>query len=224
MSASAEVALDLRLLALLHDHEPNAALLRELRQEPLQDLLALAIADKQGLALFDQALAALPEVIEGADLDELAADYADIYLTFACRAAPTESIWLDEDGLDRQQPMFAVREWYRHHGLAAADWRRRPDDHIVPQLVFIAHLLEQGEQPEAPREVARFMDRHILRWIGEFADRVATRCRTPYFAGVALVTAAYLEGLRDVLTEMTGEPRWQPETTQAPAGCPAACA
>lgn len=222
-----QIASDLQLLARLHDREPDAALLGGLRGAPFQDWLSLQLrtaAGSQGLAVLDRALAALPDPIDDATLDDLRVDYADIYLTYACRAAPTESVWLDEDGLERQGPMFAVRAWYRHHGLAAADWRRRPDDHLVPQLVFVAHLLGQTGEALAPVEAARFMDRHILRWIEHFASQVVARCRTPYFAGLALVTAAYLDDLRAVLTEITGEPRWLPEPTPAREREQAICA
>lgn len=204
------VAGDLRTLAALHDAEPDRAMLEELRQAPLQDWLGLRLESdgaRAAAGVLDAALTALPRPVDHQSIDELAVDYANIYLTYGYRAAPTESVWLDRENLERQEPMFDIRDWYRHYGLAAEDWCRRTDDHLVLQLVFLAHLFELEQAPEALRDAARFMDRHLLRWIGDFAERVAGRCRTPYFAGLALTTAAYLDELREVLVEVVGEPR-----------------
>ena len=206
------LASDLRLFALLHDREPEQALLEELRTAPTQVWLTLVLRsdDARGaLAFFDQALRELPHPIDDQTLDDLAADHASIYLTHACRAAPMESVWLHDEALTLQEPMFAIRRWYEHYGLAAEDWRRRSDDHLVLQLQFLAHLFTL-DAPHALGDAARFMDRHILLWIGDFARRVAQRCHTPYFAGLALTTSAYLEELRDLLTEITGEARFRP--------------
>jgi len=62
--------------------------------------------------------------------------------------------------------------------------------------------------PECPRIL---MDEHLLRWIGEFARRIGQRCSTRFYAGLALLTAAYLDELRDLLAELTDDPRPTPE-------------
>jgi TorA maturation chaperone TorD len=149
----------------------------------------------------------LPYEADGEVLDEIAADYAAIYLNHSIQASPYESVWFDEENLVRQASMFQVREWYRRYDLAAPDWRNRADDHLTLQLQFLAHLFELGQSDETFREVAQFMDEHLLRWIGSFAERVASRCDTPFFAGLALLTAVYCEELRDVLVEVLGQPR-----------------
>ncbi|MFC1759002.1 molecular chaperone [Planctomycetota bacterium] len=143
-------------------------------------------------------------------LDELAGDYAAIYLNYSLGVSPCESVWFDEDGLVYQEPMFQVRNIYRHYGLEAEDWRRRSEDHLVLQLLFISHLM--GQEGHAPlRDAATFLDEHTLRWIDKFAERVATRCYTSFYGSVALLTAAYLDQLRDCLAEVLGESRPSPE-------------
>lgn len=192
----AALAEDLAQLAVLHDREPDAALLTGLRAVGFPGNLGLRLtseAARAAGALFSGYFAELETSRE--ELDRLAVDYAEIYLTHALRAAPTESPWLDEDGLERQEPMFQVRAAYRRHGLAVPDRARRPDDHIVHQLQFLAHLVEKGNLGEA----CRFLDDHPLRWIESFAKRVVERAATPYFAGLALLTAAYLSELRSLL-------------------------
>jgi TorA maturation chaperone TorD len=115
-------------------------------------------------------------------------------------------VWLDDDHLAMQEPMFQIREWYGRHGLAVADWRKRTDDHLVNQLRFLAHLIDPAAGAGDLSEAARFLDEHLLRWISGFAERVAKRCQTRFYAGLVQMTAAYLHELRALLAEVTGEP------------------
>lgn len=221
---------DLRLLAQLHGGELSAEALAELQQGPFAQLLGLSLASQlaeEALQVVDDGLdpevlaaagaeiranaAALTERADeaappsGEPLDILAADYADIYLTHRLQLSPCESPWLDEDGLMNGKPMFAVRGWYQRFGLAAADWRLRGDDHLCLQLGFIAHLL--GRDGDGMLEAGRFMDQHLLRWLPDFAQGVAARCATPFYAGLAMLTLAYAEELRGLIEQATGEPR-----------------
>ena len=199
---------DLCALATLHDREIDAATLVELKRRDFPVNFGLRLRSEEGrraVELMYEAVAGLPEIFDASVLDELAVDFADIYLTFVLRAAPTESPWLDPDHLERQEPMFAVRAYYRRHGLKVLDWSKRPDDHLVTQLLFLAHLFMSLDLA-AFHEAARFLDEHLRRWIGRFALRVAQRCGTPFYAGLALLTAAYVEELRDLLSSLLGEP------------------
>jgi TorA maturation chaperone TorD len=205
----AAAAQDLADLAALHDREVDAATLERLRAAAGEGLLRVRLVNEDGRAalfLLGEALAGLPAVIDGALTDELAADYADIYLTYGLRAAPNESVWLDDDNLAMQAPMFEVRALYQRHGLQVPDWRRRADDHLVHELQFLAHLLDPGSG-ETLGEAAAFLDEHLLLWAPDFSARVAQRCATPFYAGLAAVTAAYLDELRELLERILGQPR-----------------
>ena len=46
---------------------------------------------------------------------------------------------IDDEHLTCQRSMFELREIYAVAGLSGVDWRQRPDDHLVLQLIFIAH-------------------------------------------------------------------------------------
>ncbi len=205
-----QTADDLNLLAALHDREPDAQLLLQLKHAGFPRNLALMLESEQGwLAtdLMQQAIADLPEVIPATLLDDLAADYAAIYLNYNLHASPEESVWLDEDSLICQDSMFQVRCWFERYQLRIANWRIRPDDHLVYQLQFIAHLLSLDDDLATLEAAARFMDEHLLRWLGTFGQRVSQRCDTPFFAGVAALTAAYCEELRELLAEILQQPR-----------------
>lgn len=211
------VALDLTTLAVLHNAELDDATLARLRQCDFPQGLGLRLnsqAGKDALSVMASAMAGLSPPLSAEMIDELAADYAAIYLTYDYRASPYESVWLDEDGLCMQAPMFQVREIYRRFGLAAANWRLRADDHLVNELHFLACLM-RNEHPQALPEAARFLDEHLLRWLHLFARRVSARCATAFYAGAARLTAAYCEELRDVLAGLLHMPRPSPEALDA---------
>jgi TorA maturation chaperone TorD len=199
---------DLNLLGFLHAKELDPEAFASLRSSSFSQRLGIVLSSERALEALRVMDAGLSMELEqeGEDsLEELACDYAGIYLTHQCGVSPCESPWRDEDHLERQQPMFEVREWYKKYGMAAKDWRKRPDDHLSTQLAFAAHLI--GDQQVDLKEIGRFFDQHLLLWIGDFAEKVAGRCATPFYAGLSMLTYAYLTELRDMIEALTGLPR-----------------
>ena len=150
----------------------------------------------------------LPEPADQAALDALAADYADIYLTYKLRVSPCESVWLDEDGLIMQEPMFQIREWYERYGLAAQNWRERTDDHLVLQLQFRQPPARRPAKDAgscARRRASSTSTCCAGSWTSPSGSPAAAG--TPFYAGLAALTAMYVEELRDLLAELLGEPR-----------------
>ncbi|MEN8176794.1 MAG: molecular chaperone TorD family protein [Pseudomonadota bacterium] len=201
---------DLRLIAVIHDREADTDLITRLKETGFPAGLGLKLASvraDESEALIREALDELASIPPDSVLDELAADYADIYLNHGIHASPCESVWTDEEGLICQQSMFQVREWYQKYGLSAANWRTRADDHLVIQLLFAAHLFDDARSEDRLAEIATFLDEHLLRWVNDFAQRVAGRCATAFYAGAALLTAAYVEELRELMATVIGQPR-----------------
>ena len=208
------VADDLVLLAVLHDRELDRDRILALWEDCYEDFLALRLRSERGreaLSLFRQGLTDIPTALGDQTLDVLAAEYADIYLNNTFGVSPCESVWLDEDHLTMQEPMFQVRAWYQRFGLEVEDWRKRTDDHLVNELQFVAYLLHAANGHEGLPDACRFIDEHLSRWVGDFAERVGGRARTRFYAGLAELTAAYLEELREVLAEVAGMPVPSPE-------------
>jgi TorA maturation chaperone TorD len=200
---------DLRVLAALHDREAGPDLLAYLRDTSFPAAMHLAnVSDRfgEGATLLGESLAAMGDAPEAWALDELAADYAAIYLNHRYSASPCESVWLDVEGLALQDATFQIRSWYQRFGLAVENWRTRSEDHLVAQLHFLEILLRRCDDVDID-EMARFMDEHLLRWLPQFASRVSERCATRFYAGAALLTASYCEDVRDLLAEIRGEPR-----------------
>ncbi len=212
------VAEDLMTLAVLHDRELDRERILALWDIGYEDFLGLRLKGEQAreaLAMFRQGLTDIPGALAQEPLDLLAVEYADIYLNNSFGATPSESVWIDEDGLIMQEPMFQIREWYSRHGVAVPDWRNRTDDHLVHQLQFLSLLMDPATPVENLAEAAHFMDEHLLRWIGEFSQRIAQRCSTRLYAGLASLTAAYVDELRDTLADLAGKPRPTPEEIDA---------
>ena len=223
---------DLRALAWLHASERSPQVLAALYANGFPATLTLVAADDPWLRAMDAALAALfhahcggpqqePAPLPASSEDDLAADFAAIYLTHALRASPHESVWLDQDHLMLQEPTFAVRAFYARHGVQAADWRQRADDHLTTELEFIALLLEWGQL----REAARFLKTHLMAWLPQFAARVSQRAATPFYAALAGLTLAACEHCAARLPQVaTLPPVVAGSAAQTPAfmGCSAA--
>jgi len=202
---------DLALLAGLHDRELSIDSIRQLAAESPHNWFALSLTSEDSRVGFNLLAEYLAQFASQSEdemtlLDTLAADYADLYLTFGKRISPTESFWLTEDHIERQEPMFEVRRWYRHHGMSARDWRKRSDDHLVLQLDFVAQLLKEGTTPSC-KDAGRFLDRHLRRWSRKFLGGMAEKATTQFYAGLGLITQAILEEVRSIIEEITEEPR-----------------
>lgn len=204
------IADDLELLAMLHDREPTRETLVALRDCALENAFGLVLTSREAGAALDvmrTVIARLPGDIGQATVDEFAVGYTDVYLRYAYRASPMESVWLTEDGLERQAPMFALRTLYRQFGLKSIDGARRPEDHIVLQLLCAAHLAKRCATLEDFLTLAHFLDEHLLRWVRRFAGQLVGAGAPDFYAALALVTATYLDELRGHLTIITGHER-----------------
>ena len=215
----AALADDLQVLIRLHDREPDATLIARLKSADPAAWFSLSLdgpAFAQARALFSEALGALSDPLSERDLDLLAAEYAAIYHNYDYQAAPTESVWRDEENLERQAAMFMARAWYARYGVRAADWRMRSDDHLVTELQFLALALGAVDRPDSLADSARFLRDHLIVWVPEFAKRVTTRCEAAFYAAAALVTHAWLEKLAAVLGAATGVDMTPPQLTLKP--------
>lgn len=197
------LAEDLDALIRLHDRELDAETLKALQAVDFPSGLALLPSGEAGddaCRRMHAAVAGLAATPPG--LDQLAADYAAIYLNHAIGASPYESVWLDEEHLTCQQPMFELRRIYAVAGLQVEDWRRRHDDHLVLQLLYLRHALVRGKADWAA--LAEFLDMHVGYWLPDFARQVAAHGASAFYAALARLTSAWLERLRDLLAEMHG--------------------
>ena len=200
------LAEDVDLLIRLADRELDGELIALLRARDPAEWFALDLSGEEfdvARKLVADGLAELSDSPTPGQLDDLAAEYAAIHLVNGYDASPAESVWRDEDRLERQEAMFRTREWYARHGVKAPNWRVRSDDHLVNELQFLALLL-RGGAGEDLAEAARFLRDHLLVWTPLFADRVAARCRNQLYAGLTLAMAIHLRRLGATLGAACG--------------------
>ena len=207
---AAVLAEDVSTLAILQDKELSPLVLTGLQELAFPDNLGLLPHDEISRRAFDmmrEVVASFPATPGFAYMDDLAADFAAIYLTGALNASPYESYWLSDDHLICQDAMFDMRTLYAEAGLKVPDWRMRPDDHLVFQLQFLARQLNKAGKNDDWRSIATFLDYHLLRWLPDFASRVVNRCDTPFYAALALLTDVWCQQLRGLIEQHLGEPR-----------------
>lgn len=215
---------DLRMLGWLHGRERDGAVLQQLYLAGFPaGLVLLSAHDASAAAHIEQMgrILAATCTLTPAELaqlnEELAVDYTAIYLTHAHRTSPHESVWLDDDQLMLQEPTFAVREFYRHHGLQVHNWREMPDDHLCNELEFVALMLEQGKLQAA----LGFMQQHLMQWVPALAQRVAERAHTSFYATLALITLAACRACESMLLNAGVQPE---KVEAAAASCIAGAA
>lgn len=197
----AALAEDLDQLIRLHDRELDGETLAALRAADFPGGFALLADDAGAKAAYANMAAALREPVT---LDELAADYAAIYLTNSFGASPYESVWLSDEHLACDRPMFELREIYAASGWRAPDWRRRFDDHLVLQLQYLRQVL--GNAAVDLEKLANFIDQHIGYWLPDWAQRVSAHCDTRFYAALAELSYIWLRHFRELLADILDLP------------------
>ncbi|MBK9446653.1 MAG: molecular chaperone TorD family protein [Betaproteobacteria bacterium] len=204
------IAEDAESLASLHDRELTPrffAALREARFPECLGLMPATVPTTAAWRAMRYTLSLQPATPNAHWFDNLAADYAAIYLTNAYGASPLESVWLDDDHLSCQDAMFELRAIYAAAGLATRNWRQRPDDHLVLQLLYVSHAARNADTPDDWRALAHMLDEHLLRWIDDFASRIVARSEASFYAALAVLTSAWLDTLRTLIAAHLKEAR-----------------
>lgn len=123
---------------------------------------------------------------ETPDLDALRSAYTRLFEgPAALPAPPWESVYASGENLIFQKSTLEVRAAYREAGYQAAGYPHEADDHLATELSFMAELAKRTSESyeEGDVTVARkllgiqcgFLDQHLCKWVGMFADQL-TAC------------------------------------------------
>lgn len=124
-------------------------------------------------------------------LDKLQSEYIHLLIgPNKLPAPPWESVYLTKERLIFQESTLKVRQAYLEYQFLPANYPHEADDHLALELDFMAHLaelagenFEEGKTKEAKKillDQKAFLKKHLLVWIGEFAEQIQ-QSKTHYF-------------------------------------------
>ena len=112
-------------------------------------------------------------------------------------AAPWETMYRGKNvTVGFGQATFEMRELLREAGLEVRNVNNQYEDHLGIELLYLSELCRReamGEGAAEVADIAAFVERHPLSWIGPFLDRVSEAVPGGYFAGLLLVAQRVLE-------------------------------
>jgi DMSO reductase family type II enzyme chaperone len=181
-------------------------LLAEAFSYPDEDLLQ-ALLRGEFQADLGEVMTGLPTAL----LDEVAvapetgfADMEAAYLSAFELDMPSSPCPLYEgshvQGADRSAILLEVKSFYGHFGLAVAEDKREPEDHLTAELEFMQFLAakqadaEQGGRDPAPyvRAQRDFVERHLANWLPSFAATAEQRVASPFYKALSRLAASFV--------------------------------
>ena len=82
----------------------------------------------------------------------------------------------------------------RDQGIERTTDDRTPEDHIGLMLALMAWIARNR-----PEVLDEYLREHLLTWSSHFLDALAAASEHPFYEGLARLTKASLEGIRDEL-------------------------
>lgn len=136
--------------------------------------------------------------------DDLTWEYRRLFVGPTLKAAPPwGSVYLDRDQVIFGASTLELRAWMGSHGVRRQGSENDPEDHIGLMLALMAWLAQSK-----PEDLEDYLRLHLLTWAGHFLDLVIGEARHPFYEGLALLTKASLEGIREELLLQVETPRF----------------
>ena len=136
--------------------------------------------------------------------DELTWEYRRLFVGPAAKPAPPwGSVYTDRECVVFGATTLELRAWMRAHGVARTTDEKTPEDHIGLMLALMAWLAQNQ-----PADLEEFLRLHLLTWAGHFLGELADAAEHPFYEGLARLTAASLDGVKDTLGLEVVEPRF----------------
>jgi TorA maturation chaperone TorD len=174
----------------------------EFAEERVFDSMRTAGAEVDSdLAALAQALA---KAFDAQPPEELQIDYTRLFLNPAGSiAAPYESAWIaGKDPMAFEAVMRSVLDSYHAGGYEVDEGFRDLPDHIAAELEFLYTLVfrearaaasgNDVERAEATDLRRRFVEQHLGRWIGPFAEALRGGGETAFYRVLADLTERFV--------------------------------
>jgi TorA maturation chaperone TorD len=180
------------------------------RQEVTSDLLQ-QIKDPQFLGvLSDLGVELKSDFFQKPDkelLDDLAVEYARLFLGPGKHISPHESVHYRKDDVQSGQlwgeSTVQVKKFIESSGLTyQSDYKGLPD-HISVELEFMQQVtLQEGQAwAEEDKDTAlnclknemKFIEEHLVRWVPVFCEKVIQEAELPFYREIAGLTEKFVE-------------------------------
>lgn len=215
ISLSQERAYMYRFLGGMYIMEVDAEQLDALKKMTFPDIPVEDDPDldlKEGYALVREYV----ESISADDLDDLAADYAKVFLAAGDatgRAAfPYESVYVDKRHQVGGSTEIQMKALYLERG-----WEPDPDvyrtmyDNIGLMLEYMGIICEelkeavscedQDKVNSLVAEQGQFLKKHITNWVYSFTSDIIKFSETDFYRGIAKITNGFLKKETELLSE-----------------------
>ena len=194
------------------DGEPDEAFVAMVGGDDAAVLCSILGDSGRGSAL-QAAVASLAAEIP---LDALKASYTRTLLgPGKLPASPWESVYTGHERLVFQKTTLDVRDFFRSEGYIGAGYPHEPDDHLGTELAFMATLArkaescyECGDVGECERLLEaqrRFIDEHLLRWVGSYSEQLQHSVgQEPFYTAFASLAQLVCDEDRRMIEELLG--------------------
>jgi putative dimethyl sulfoxide reductase chaperone len=195
--------------------EPSQEFLNNLKQQPILQSFPFGNENsdlEQGIHKVQEYLGQ-HDVGQASEYDTLHWDYTRLFIgPYELPAPPWESIYLNKDKLLFQEETRRVRLAYLKYALLPALYQQEADDHVGLECDFMYQLsLVACEKNKAfdclgfrdvLQDQSNFLNRHLLRWVPTFSDKVITLANTGFYQGMAQILKGFLQVEQIALQEL----------------------
>lgn len=197
---------------------------KELTEEAIETLAAEQWPERTGNANLDRGYNLLRRYFKfsaGDRRSQLAVEYARIFLAAGVytqeqrTAVPYESVFTSAEHIVMGDSRDDVINCFIQDGFKVNPDLREPEDHISFELEYLVHmnakaaeLVRAGQNTDAIKNAKRqvkFIDAHLLNWIGELEQAADSFAKTTFYTGMLLVCEGALEQARAALVTLTEE-------------------
>ena len=197
---------------------------KELTKEAIEALAAEQWPEHTGNANLDRGYNLLRRYFKfsaGDRRSQLAVEYARIFLAAGVytqekrTAVPYESVFTSDEHIVMGDSRDDVINCFIQDGFKVNPDLHEPEDHISFELEYLAHmnakaveLVRAGQNTDAIKNAKRqvkFIDAHLLNWIGELEQAADSFAKTTFYTGMLLVCEGALEQARAALVTLTEE-------------------
>lgn len=156
---------------------------------------------EQGIRELSESLAKSSEGMCGYVLEDLRADYTQLFVgPGVLKAPPWESAYASEERLLFQESTLDVRKTYLKYELISNGYPREADDHIALELDFMKNMILKTIDSEAYEEIESllqeqnsFLKKHLLWWIPFFSGDIVSRSNSMFYRGMARLLEGFLK-------------------------------